>query len=85
MGPKRLCERGHENYLPHRALCLRWHVLALSVERGADVDQLMFEIDVSPVKAQEFALAESTEEGCGQGGFGSAVPLLPRGARFPRD
>ena len=35
-------------------------------ERRADVDQLIVEVDVSPVEAQEFPLAESTEDGCGE-------------------
>jgi hypothetical protein len=30
------------------------------------VDQLVVEVDVSPVEAQEFPLAESTEDGCGE-------------------
>jgi hypothetical protein len=66
--PERLSECGHETYVTNRALRLRRRVPSLSVERCADVDQLVVEVDVSPVKAQEFALAESAEDGRGKEG-----------------
>jgi len=66
--PERLRQRGHENYITNRALRLRRHVPALSVEGRADVDQLIAEVDVSPVEAQEFALPEATEDRCSEEG-----------------
>jgi hypothetical protein len=46
------------------------------------VDQLVIEVDVSPVEAQQFALPQSTEDGCRKESCG--VPPLREGVRSPR-
>lgn len=62
MSAKGLRERWHENHVKHPALGLRRDVLSFATERRANVDQFVVEIDVSPMKAKEFALAESAED-----------------------
>jgi hypothetical protein len=54
---QRLCEPGHKNYFPHPVLRLGGHIKSLPIKRGPDVNQLFGEIDVPPMKTQEFALA----------------------------
>jgi len=55
-----------KNDVTHRPLRLRRHVPALSVQCRADVDQLIAEVDVPPVKAQQFPLAKTAEDRCGK-------------------
>src|SRR4051794_10862821 len=64
--PERLRERGHENYIAHGAHRLGRHVQPLAVERRANVNQLIVEVDIPPVQSQELALAESTKDRCGK-------------------
>ena len=78
---ERLGESWHENDVAHRTFRLRWHVPSLSVQLGADVDQLIVEVDVSPVESEdslgEIALRvrwrETRKQGCGALARGAGI------------
>jgi hypothetical protein len=60
----------HEYDVTQGVRRLRRRVTLLPVERPADVDHLMVEVDVAPAKPQEFALSKSAED---RGGYEHAI------------